>query len=328
MRKLFFILLLSVFTFKIQAQITAGKYCSGGFFYDQDYTLEQVGFKKLNEDRNYTMGLGLQYASSKLAGWVIYEPHKWLLKQIKPLISQSCYGPSFYSFMLANGSYTPDSLPATYPIMNDRPYSSLTYLQSNDAFLNIQKHQLYTVSISLGMLGTGLSREVQTYIHTHQNDNDTKDPRTPRGWGNQISNGGSPTILIGYQQDYLITKRPLQQRENDSVTSIKRLAGEWKTAWKVNAGWYNMASGEITYRFGCIDPRNWTYATNPLGQSSEVAKTKCEKSRDSYYLKKRRGEAYVFGTLRNWLPAFLNCAKLKTGRNLNLLLRQVYPMPR
>ena len=28
-------------------------------YYDQDYTLEQLGFKSLNEDRNYTMGLGI-----------------------------------------------------------------------------------------------------------------------------------------------------------------------------------------------------------------------------------------------------------------------------
>ena len=65
-----------------------------------------------------------------------------------------------------------------------------------------------------------------------------------------------------------------------------------------------MASGEITYRFGCIDPRNWTYNTNPLGQSNQLIKTAFEKSRENYYLKKRKGEAYLFATLRTNLIAY------------------------
>lgn len=274
--------------------VSTAPYCSGGIFYDQDYTLELVGFKNLNEDRNYTMGIGLYYSGSSLNNWLLYEPHKWLFGKLKPK-RQKDVG-EFFSFMLGNGSFTPDSLPAYYPILNDRPYASLTYFQTNASFLDADKYKMYTISLSFAMLGTGVSREVQTYIHKKQNDNDTKAPRTPRGWSNQISNGGAPSILIAYQQDYLMTKKPLQERENGNITKINRLGGEWKAGWKINLGWYNMASGELAYRFGWINPRNWTYATNPLGQSNMFAKAVVQE--------KTKGEAYLFANVRTNLVAY------------------------
>jgi hypothetical protein len=195
--------------------------------------------------------------------------------------------------MFANGSYTPDSLPAYYPILNDRPYSSLTYLQTNAHYLNTQTNKMYSISISAGILGSGISKAVQTYIHTHMNDNDTHDPRTPRGWENQISNGGAPTALIEYQQDYLLTTNPI---ENGAT---QRFGGEWKTAWKASAGWYNMLSGEITYRFGLIDTRKWTYMTNPLGASNRIAFASANGLNSA-----AKTVLYLFSTIRANLVAY------------------------
>jgi hypothetical protein len=267
-------------------------FCSGGLFYDQDYTLEQAGFKKLNEDRNYTMGFGFYYSADCLNKWIIYRPHDWLFKKLHSKISGNVI--SLYSIMLANGSFTPDSLPATYPILNDRPYASLTYIQTNASYLNADKNRTYTISLSAGVLGSDISKAVQTYIHTHMNDNDTHDPRTPRGWGNQISNGGASTVLIGYQEDYLLTTKPIKDNKT------RRIGGEWKAAWKLNAGWYNMASGEISYRFGLIDTRNWTYMTNPLGNSNKLQQRFVKATGDV----PGKGEIYLFSTLRTDLVGY------------------------
>lgn len=149
-------------------------YVSGGVFYDQDYTLEMAGFKNINEDRNYTMGAGFYYSASTLEKWVIFKPHNWLFEKLMP---QNLQANKFYNIMLANGSYTPDSLPARYPIYNDRPYSSLTYLQANVTAVDVHRHRTSTISISFGIIGSNISKAIQTYIHTHQNDGDTKNPR-------------------------------------------------------------------------------------------------------------------------------------------------------
>ncbi len=300
-KEIIIIILLFHFCATANAQLLKpANYCSVGIFYDQDYTLEQLGFPQLNEDRNYTMGLGLYYASSSLEKWAIYKPHNWLMSKIlKQPVTELA---ASYNFMLANGSYTPDSLHANTPIYNDRPYASLNYFQANANYLNYKKHKMYTLSFSLGMLGTNISKEVQTFIHTHQNDGDTHDPRTPMGWQYQISNGGAPTFLLAYQEDFLLTQNPIKLREDSSSVRINRLGGEWKFAWKANVGWYNMISTEISYRIGWIDPRNWTYKTNPLGSSNSLYGD--NDKYDILYKKPHKCEAYFFGTLRTNFIAY------------------------
>jgi len=295
MKRTIFILIFISGIYSAHAQIIKpGKYVSAGVFYDNDHSLEALGL--VNEDRNYTMGLGVQYSSSGLTHWIIYEPHKGLFKIINPKRYKQKKVIGFYNFMFANSSFTPDSLIATYPIANDRPYASLVYFQTNGSFLDIDKRKMTTIGISIGMLGTNISKAVQTYFHKKLKYD------TPGGWEYQISNGGSPTLLMTYQEDLLLTKNPLKEREKGGDTSsTKRFGGEWKAGWKVNVGWYNMVAGEISFRFGCIDPRNWTYNTNPLGPANMFNKDKPDsllEPREKYYLKEKKGEAYFFATVR------------------------------
>lgn len=268
------------------------KFYSIGLFWDQEYLLEKIKLKKLNEDRNYTNGLGFYYSSHCLNKWVIFKPQDWLIKKINPKLKDHI---SINSIMLANGSFTPDSITDPNPIYNDRPFSSLTYLQTNSNYLYVseEKHRMYSISVAAGILGSGISRVIQTRGHEILNYD------TPRGWYNQISSGGSPTILFGYQQDYLITTKPIVKREKDSLKNIRRVGGEWKAAWRANIGWYNMVSGEISYRFGWIDPRNWTYITNQLGSSNkDLQPISSEKKLKEYYDKPAKGEIFLFSTLR------------------------------
>ena len=264
---------------------------SVGVFYDQDYTLEQIGLKKLNEDRNYTMGLGFFWSSPSLANWVIYRPHDWLIMKFHSAVKTNY---KICSVMFANGSFTPDDLTDHNPILNDRPYASLTYLQASATYHDTVDFKAYTVSFSAGMIGTSISREVQTAIHESMNHHDSIEPHTPRGWGNQISTEGSPSMLLEYRQDYLISKTPLEGRVDNSSTA--RLGGEFKSAWKASLGWYTMVSGELTYRWGWIDPLSWTYQTNPLGSSNKVNAP--SQSLQTHYSRKGRGEAYIFSTCR------------------------------
>ncbi|NCI46509.1 lipid A-modifier LpxR family protein [Sediminibacterium soli] len=276
--------------------LPAARYQRFGISYDQDYTLEWFGMKQLNEDRNYTMGFGFHYATDAFEKCFLFAPSRWLFKMIKPKRVQ--YATGFYVMQLANGSFTPDSLPASYPIYNDRPYASLTYLQTTGMFLDREKCRLYTFGLAAGALGTGVSREIQTAIHKGMNNNDTKDPRTPRGWHNQLSDGGALTALLFYQQDHLLTRGPLRRRELGFTDRLIRFGGEWKAAGRLNLGWYNTAVAELSWRFGWLDPRNWMYATNPLGSSSMLFKPNAVATMENYYKREKATELFFFAAIR------------------------------
>lgn len=243
-------------------------YFSFGVFYDQDYTLEMLGLSNLNEDRNYTMGLGLFYSSDQLAKSPFFAPHK-LLNRIFNHKEKFRTGATLtqqpsYAFMLADGAFTPDSLPAYYVIKNDRPYGSLTYIQtviSNPAF---ERYRNYTSTFSIGLLGIPVSREVQTYIHKKMNDNDTKNPRTPRGWGNQISNGGELTLAYRYAKEFLLTKKYI-----NSLMPEKSVGAEFKHGYSYSVGYYTYFAYEMDMRLGLFDANNWTYTVSPLGGSDK-----------------------------------------------------------
>jgi len=113
------------------------------------------------------------------------------------------------------------------------------------------------------------------------------------------------------QKDYLITTEPLNNRESGVINHTRRLGGEWKAAWKINAGWYNSLAGEISYRFGWLDPRKWTYLTNALGSSNMIAENKEAKNQANekntigkYYEKPQKTELYLFSTIRNNLVIY------------------------
>lgn len=264
--------------------------------YDQDYTLEQLGLKSLNEDRNYTMGLGIVITSPGLKNCFFFAPHRLLNQHFNRRLLNANEKIT-YSFMIANGSFTPDSLPASYIIRNDRPYSSLTYLQTVTSAVDPEKFRQYITTFSVGIIGTNISREIQTSIHKSMNENDTKDPRTPKGWANQISNGGELTLAYTVEEERLLTKKQVREEKQTAFTGL-----ELKHSWKYSLGYYTNINYAFNFRLGRIDPRNWTYRVNVLGSSNEItpenANSSLKVATTPYYEKKKAFELYTFGSLR------------------------------
>jgi hypothetical protein len=292
----------------------SGNYRAVGVFYDQDYTLEMLGLRKLNEDRNYTMGLGIYYSDPSLKGSFLFRPHGWLNRLLqKPFLNGAN---SIPAIMIANGSFTPDSLSASYVIRNDRPYSSLTYLQTLRSYVDNENFKTYTSNFSVGLIGTSISREVQTAIHKIANENDTKNPRTPRGWNNQVAAGGEPTAGYAFKKERLITKRHVKDEALTSVTAI-----EFKDAWQYSLGYYTSLNYELNFRAGKIDPRHWTYMVNPLSQSNKSLFSDSamqlralhlpENPEIAYYERPKTFEIYAFGSVR---PSFILYNALLNGQ--------------
>lgn len=266
---------------------------SAGIFYDQDYTLEWFRLKKLNEDRNYTMGLGFYGSSNVFKKSFVFRP-LYLLNSLfhqEMLNDRADQHPeNSTSILLGNGSFTPDSLPAAYAIYNDRPYASLTYLELRTTHVNNSgPYVKRNSSLVVGVIGSYISREVQTAIHKSQNDGDTKDPRTPRGWNHQVSSGGEPTLLYSGETEWLISKGPMRRASQTSIVGF-----ECKHGIKYSLGYYTLSNYIFSMRFGKIDPRNWSYVSNPLANSTTLA--------PSYLTRRPASEFYLFATFR---PTFI-----------------------
>jgi hypothetical protein len=321
MKKLIMLVVMSFVLLPADAQedeeeetVQTGNYRAIGIFYDQDYTLEMLGLRKLNEDRNYTMGLGFYYSDPSLKRSFLFKPHSWLNKVFqKPFLNGAN---SIPAIMIANGSFTPDSLPASYVVRNDRPYSSLTYLQTLRSYVDNEAFKTYTSSFSIGVIGTYISREVQTAIHKLANENDTKHPRTPRGWNNQVAAGGEPTAAYAFKKERLITKKHVKDQALTTVNAI-----EFKDAWQYSLGYFTSVNYELNFRAGKIDPRHWTYMVNPLSQSNKSLFSDSSMQRRAielpenpeiaYYERPKTFELYVFGSIR---PAFMLYNALLNGQ--------------
>lgn len=248
---------------------------SFSIYFDNDYLTESV-FKGLNEDRNYTMGLGLAYSSTALNKTFIFAPNQligrilgirdpyWLVQNPRKFKKRSNkkYNPFLVRFpatiVLAGTAFTPDNLGEDIVITEDRPYSSLIFLSTRSHWLNIKSNTYHQISLDFGFFGLNLAREVQTYIHQRIfNGTEVDEPVIPQGWGLQISQGGEPTVAAKYEIQKLIG-------------SFRRCGGkktwaDWKIGAAASLGYNTFASGHIKARIGFLNPGTWTYSQEPLG---------------------------------------------------------------
>jgi hypothetical protein len=293
-------------------------YWSFAIYYDQDYSLQKIGLKSLNRDRNYTMGFGLSITMPFIKNSFLMAPHYGFNKVIgkKRFNDQDNDCPGIInSIMLGNGTFTPDDLHHSYAIDNDRPYASLTYLQTRILAMDLKRYRQYSTTLSVGVIGLFLSREFQTAVHKSMNAGDTRTPRTPKGWNNQISNGGEPTLAYTYEEQRLLVGSKPEQ-----TSKASRFGLELKHGWKYSLGYYTMADYGLNFRFGKINPKNWTYIVNPLGGSNNLTNNTVSKSpvfasfngEKTERVKNKSGfEFYTFGSLR---PTFMLYNALLNGQ--------------
>ncbi len=272
---------------------------SVGIFYDQDHSLELLGFDKLNEDRNYTLGFGIYFQSTGLNNCFLFAPNKWLNhlfnNREKFTSGQSITQKPFYSFMLAGSGFTPDSLPASTVIFNDRPYASIIMLQTSINNPAYQRYKNYRSNFTMAWLGSILPGNIQTAIHKAMNNNDTKPPRTPRGWNNQISDGGEPTFAYSYTKEMLITRKHL-----NSVTPEKSKGTELKHGFKYSLGYHTYLGYDISLRIGWFDANNWNYDTSPLsGVNKNIRKTTYHKPFEFYMVSSVRPVFMLYNAMLN-----------------------------
>lgn len=242
-----------------------------GLFVEQDFFLGEL-FPGRNEDRNYTMGVGLEASGRFVTAARLHLPlraadrllgvdalHAALAQDFGQLGSGQ--RPFLETHVLRFGvtAFTPDALSEVAVVRDDRPYASLMFLSVARTTVNPARRRWLTSELTLGILGLGLTRAVQTWIHEQMRADPTDpfgDPAEPRGWHHQISHGGEPTL-----------KYTLAVRQ---VASASR-AHDLTLLGEGSVGYYTGAAAGATLRLGLVSTEPWTFNASPMTVGNQAA---------------------------------------------------------
>jgi hypothetical protein len=217
-----------------------------GVYFDQDLFVPYV-----NQDRDYTMGLAVEFFWDKEDG--IY-PLDGLAGRVGTWMGMGGADDSVVtSFIIGTVNFTPDDLSNPDPIVNDRPYASLIYLGNKR--VRASKTSAVAAEALVGVLGTDVAREVQDKLHGWwRSVADTSKPVDPQGWDNQISDGGELTTRLRFSNSRLRAES----------------AGLWDvaTTWAVSLGYQTNASLGISGRLGRIRSAFWSIPFDPVNRGS------------------------------------------------------------
>ena len=263
-QKITIFLIYLLFMLTVHADELTPKKNSGiGIYIDQDML---VPFS--NEDRDYTMGLAVEFFWAKADGFypldgAVKKAGEWLgIKEPDNNLA--------YSFMIGVLAYTPDDLANSQPIYDDRPYSSLIYL-SNKRVHTDGKNAL-AAEVLLGIIGSKLPGEAQAEFHSIYRDladlQATDDPVEPKGWRNQISDGGELTLRLRLTNSRLQEKLSIPKRFD--VTTTMGLSLGFQT--NINLG-FALRGGKLRSPF-------WSLPYDPVNRGNFVP----AKSEDEWYL--------------------------------------------
>lgn len=232
-------------------------------------SIENDMWGRPRSDRNYTMGAAYsETRTGRPDGRLV---PNWLLSglaAINRITGIEPDGPtpkSQTAWILATSAFTPEDVTIAEGIYTDRPYASLIYLGSQYRTMR-SSHSLET-TLELGVLGTNLAKVAQTEIHRMC----CRD-RPPRGWHNQIGDGGALTFRYSARWiSGLVERRSLGNLGRYSVHGY--VGGD--------LGYYTRAALGITFFFGATEAdlstisfsgvKNsaWAYGIGPPSQTRE-----------------------------------------------------------
>lgn len=238
--------------------------CHSGFavYLDNDVLLFD---QDDDEDRNYTMGLSFQSSGRWIETRGLAKPLYWLdslppFKQLLPSYAAVDKQPRVISHAmeLGNVAFTPDNLRLARPIPNDRPYASLLFLDTRwQAVEPNEKMSAFTTELSIGVLGLSISEQFQRWLHKKLQDSPTEPPFPPRGWDNQISDGGEPTARY-------------TMRWQRAAIANDHIDFQW--IGEGNLGYHTNVGGGAALRVGWIASDWWQFEAAPIQPGAAAAK--------------------------------------------------------
>lgn len=156
---------------------------------------------------------------------------------------------STHGFEAGVVAFTPANITIAAPQPEDRPYASLVYVTGKQHRVDVGDNSSFARSLTLGIFGLAAASGIQREIHQLLKNNQ------PRGWNNQISDGGELTFR------YLWEYRQLQ---GDHVYGDGRRL-QWATAMGFSAGYLTEGILGLNLRYGHLTDPWWSFHSSPTG---------------------------------------------------------------
>ena len=184
-------------------------------------------------DQDYTYGINFTQ-TGKMANEALLSFDKPLMivddfigNHHKPIGVQQTFSREIGAF-----GFTPEDINASKANPNDRPYASLIYASSSREQIDLVENIAWKSTFTLGVLGLSAVGKLQNWVH------EATGSEKPKGWDNQISNGGELTgrYVIAHQK-YL-----------DDISG----GLEVKSTLQASIGYLTETSWSLSFRQGII----------------------------------------------------------------------------
>lgn len=242
-----------------------------------------------NSDKDYTAGFAI---AVQRVGEI---PPTELLDAPLGLLDQSLhnFGQVISSgFEIGSYGFTPDDIEAAEMDRTDRPYASLVYLSANRNYRSSDHRGVWTSTLTLGVLGVDVFETGQRTVHKLVTGD------KPRGWGQQISEGGELTAR--YQLAY-----------HDLLdTSIA--SHQLKTSYFGSVGYLTEAGVALSFRRGLISSPDYRFnpAITSYGEQTNASDAGSTAQENYFWggagLKVRAYNAFLEGQFRDSAHTFSN----------------------
>jgi hypothetical protein len=199
-----------------------------------------------NNDSDYTGGFALKLSGTRVKTSTISVDK--LLENLDDIsvfkrLSKDEGSFSAHSMEVGLTLFTPKDLNLSTPIDNQHPYSSLFFINNTRMRVIPGRHITYQSSFTLGVLGLSIAENVQKTLHK------VFGSKAPRGWKNQISSGGEPTI-----------KYSMSKSKNHLVNHLRGGNIEIKTNIEANIGYSTDIGVSTSLRWGRIQTPWWSFS--------------------------------------------------------------------
>jgi len=212
-------------------------------------------------DEDYSAGFNLTFRGRGVEDQFasLHGPLAWLDRSIG-LDRRAPVSPDSAQIEYGIYAFTPENLDVAKPLHDDRPYASLIFVASSQPRYPAAGAVSWQSTLTLGILGLDIAGNLQEELHS------LRDSEEPKGWDNQISDGGEPTAR------YRLARQQLLYKSGSSL--------EIKTTTQGSLGFLTEASWGMSLRAGAIhtpwysfNPELTSYGERPvaadLGKGSE-----------------------------------------------------------
>jgi hypothetical protein len=205
-----------------------------------------------NKDRDYTGGFALTLSGAKTRDYW-FSIHGWLatIDRLAGMttLHEKPAALKKHSVEIGTTLFTPKNINQKQPVADDHPYANLLFLAYSRQSIFPHSGLLYQSALSVGFLGLPTGKWLQSALHSMVGSS------APKGWDNQISNGGEPTFHYSAGVQKTLLSMRSGKMGLDFLSGIEGgigystdIAGSLKFRWgKINSSWWAFTPHQSDY---------------------------------------------------------------------------------